>query len=60
MVQEDALWPSSVIRLEPYWHNSKITWANTVNTELNVGKLKHNQINFLNMVEAVENMIARL
>ena len=34
MGQEGALWPSSVIRLGPHWHNSKITWANVVHAVL--------------------------
>ena len=34
MVQEGALWPSSVIRLGPHWRNSKITWANFVHAVL--------------------------
>ena len=36
MVQEGALWPSSMIRLGPQWHNSKITWANFVHAVLDV------------------------
>ena len=34
MAQEDALWPSSVIRLGPHWRNSKMTWANIVDHEV--------------------------
>ena len=30
MAQEGALWPSSVIRLGPYWRSNKIAWANIV------------------------------
>ena len=37
MVQEGALWPSSVMRLGPHWRNSKITLANTVHAVLDVG-----------------------
>ena len=29
MLQEDALWPSAMIRLGPHWH--KVKWAGIVN-----------------------------
>ena len=31
MAQEAAQCPSAIIRLGPNWHNTKISWANTVN-----------------------------
>ena len=46
MVQEGALWPSSVIRFGPHWCNSKIIWVNIVHAVMDVGiqytlKFKH-------------------
>ena len=37
MAQVGALWPSVMIRFGPHWRNSKITWVNIVNAEVDVG-----------------------
>ena len=54
MVQEGDLWPSVMIRFEPHWCNSKITWANTVSGVLYVGTQSIMGLLILNMVGAVK------
>ena len=52
MAQEGTLWPISLIRIGPRWHNSKITWANNiVHAVMDVD-------NILNMVGAIQNTVA--
>ena len=37
MAQEGAQWPSVMISIGPHWCNSKITWANIDDAQLDVG-----------------------
>ena len=50
MAQEDILWPSSMIRLGPHWHNSK-KWANIVNAVLDDGTWIFNKVTMLEQLK---------
>ena len=59
MAQEGPFWPRGMIRFGPYWHNSKMTWADIVNAVQNIGTIQHKKANILTLSEQLENSLAQ-